>query len=214
MLYIGLAASYGANRQLPISAFPTSGFCTFLRDICCPTAADGAAVTTTLPLQLRLEVAVLLDPRSHVVSVTLDPRDLASDGVLALQQRLEEVLGVLVLEEGLHLIQLLLLGEAAGADRDHATKDGRVATQSLGDIGPLVAQPREESLDALGMAAKAAGREVDVLTLDLARQDEVKGPLDKFRVLGTAEAAERSVALVAAGRGPEEVQDLVVLADR
>jgi hypothetical protein len=141
----------------------------------------------TKPSKLQLGlVPVILDPGCNIVSVAVQPRNLAPDCVLALRKRLSKHSGVDVLEECVHSIQLLLLRKATDADRDHAAEHGRVAAQSLMDIRPLLRHKLEQSLNTLGVGAESVDREVQVLALDLARQNEVERLLNESGLLGTA----------------------------
>lgn len=71
--------------------------------------------------------------------------------------------------------------------------------------------PCEESLNTLGVAAQTGRRHVNVLVLDLAAEEQVQRPLDQLWLLGTSQGAQRSVALIAVGRAPVEVENLVIL---
>src|SRR5262249_53035016 len=62
------------------------------------------------------------------------------------------------------------------------------------------------------VAAQAARGHVNVLVLDLAAEEQVQGPLDELRLLGTTQATQGRVAFVTVGRGAVKVENRIVLA--
>ncbi len=179
-----------------------------------PSHIRGASKTypnLKLAFHRRSGIPILINPLRDILAVPLQPAALSMDRVQALRQSHSEALGAPLGEERLHLRLLLQAREAGCADRDHGAEHGEACREAAGQLVPVHCHPLEQRVDAVGVGAESADGHVDILLLDLVADGEGEGALDELGVLGAAERAESSVALVGVDRVAVDAEDGVVL---
>lgn len=144
-------------------------------------------------------IAVLLQPARNIFAVPTKPGDLGADAIETLSECSIEAISILILEECLYLGQLLRLRQAGCRNLHHGAQGWECGREAFVELIPVLRQPREECLDTLGVTTQTGSGEGDVLTLDLAAEEQAECLLDKLWLLSTTQGAQGSVALITVG---------------